>query len=239
MNNEDEGFFRRRTKNFRHSIVNGLTKRITPKLYEDIQYAKYDHLYGFTVPQLIFLCQRIEQVREVKGAIAEIGVYEGRTTVFINKYMDTEKIDKKYYAIDTFSGFVPQDIEYEMSKRQKDPSMYTGFKTSKKAFDTTMNRNDIHRVVSIQADVNKYDLTSLGDLCFVLLDVDLYHPMNKSIKELYEILTPNGIMIVDDCDDKSIAWDGSDQAYKEFMQEINQPVEIVLGKLGIIRKNMG
>jgi O-methyltransferase len=236
MNDEDEGLFRRSTKNFRHSIVNGLTKRITPKLYEDIQYAKYDYLYCFTVPQLLFLCRCIEQVKEVKGAIAEVGVYEGRTTVFINKYMDAEKIDKKYYAIDTFSGFVQKDIEYEMSKRQKDPSMYTGFKTSKKAFDTVMNRNGINRAVSIQADVNTYDLTTLGELCFVLLDVDLYRPMKKCLKELYKILAPNGIIIVDDCNEKDVAWDGSDQAYKEFMQEIDQPVEIVLGKLGIIRK---
>jgi SAM-dependent methyltransferase len=216
--------------------VNSLTKYVTPKLYEDIQYAKFDHLYSFTVPQLIFLCQCIEEVKEVKGDIAEIGVYEGRTTVFLNKYMDAQKIDKKYYAIDTFSGFVPQDINYEVSTRQKDPSFYTGFKTSKKAFDITMKRNGIRRVVSIQADVNNYDLKSVGNLCFALLDVDLYLPMKKSLKELYNALSPNGIIIVDDCDPKNEAWDGSDQAYKEFMQEINQPIEIILGKLGIVRK---
>jgi hypothetical protein len=39
---------------------------------------------------------------------------------------------------------------------------------------------------------------------------------------------------VDDCDSKETVWDGSDQAYKEFMQEINQPVQIVHGKLGIV-----
>jgi len=60
--------------------------------------------------------------------------------------------------------------------------------------------------------------------------------MKKSLKELYRILTPNGIIIVDDCDNKDTCFEGSDQAYKEFMQEINQPVEIVLGKLGIVRK---
>lgn len=233
---QEESSLKYRTKNFRHSVVNSLTKYVTPKLYEDIQYAKYDHLYNFTVPQLIFLCQCIEEVREVKGDIAEIGAYEGRTTVFINKYLDAQEIDKKYYAIDTFSGFVQQDINYEVSTRQKDPSLYTGFKTSKKAFDITMNRNGIRRVTSIQADVNKYDLTSVGNLCFALLDVDLYRPMKKSLKELYDALSPNGIIIVDDCDTKSEAWDGSDQAYKEFMQELNQPIEITLGKLGIVRK---
>jgi O-methyltransferase len=230
-------YFNSRTKNFRYSIIYGLTKWVTPKLYEEIQNLRLlAPIYCFTLPQLIFLCHCIEQVREVKGAMAEVGVFEGHTTEFINRYMDATKIEKKYYAIDTFSGFVPEDIDYEVSKRQKDPSLYAGFKTSKKDFDSAMKRNDISRVVSIQADVNKYDLTSLGPLSFVLLDVDLYKPIKKSLKELYSVLSPNGIIIVDDCNDKSITFDGSDQAYKEFMQEIDQPVEIVLGKLGIVRK---
>jgi O-methyltransferase len=196
--------------------------------------------YYFTVPQLCFLCQCVGQVREVKGAFAEVGCAYGNTTIFINKYMDAEKIDKKYYAIDTFSGFVPEDIAYEVSKRHKDPSRYyianTVFEYNKKSFDYTMNRNGINRVVSIQADVNKFDLTRLGALSFVLLDVDLYRPMKKCLKELYRVLTPNGIIIVDDCDSKVIEWEGSAQAYKEFMQEINQPTQIVHGKLGIVMK---
>ena len=43
-------------------------------------------------------------------------------------------------------------------------------------------------------------------------------------------------MIVDDCDSKSISWDGSDQAYKEFVTEMNLPIEVVHDKLGIVRK---
>jgi O-methyltransferase len=201
-------------------------------------YVTYMYNFNFTVPQLCFLCQCIEQVRDVKGAVAEVGCENGLTTVFINKYMDAKKIEKKYYAIDTFSGFVPEDVEYEVSKRQKKPSSaYTGFQVNmKKWFDYTMNRNSIRRVVSIQTDVNKYDLTTLGALSFVLLDVDLYRPMKKSLPELYEVLTPNGIMIVDDCNSKNRHWDGSDQAYKEFVKEINQPIQVVHDKLGVLRK---
>jgi len=158
-------------------IMNRFMRTIAPKLYEDIQKTKFVYDYCFTVPQLIFLCQCIKQVKDIKGAVAEVGVFQGHTTIFLNKYMDAEKIDKKYYAIDTFSGFVPEDIEYEVSKRQKNASQYTGwFKTSKTAFDTAMSQNAIKRVVSIQADVNNYDLTSLGPISFVLLDVDFIVP---------------------------------------------------------------
>jgi len=195
--------------------------------------------FNFTVPQLCFLCRCVEQVREVKGALAEVGCGSGDTTVFINKYLDAQKIDKKYYAIDTFSGFVSEDVAYEVSERQKDPSLYRihSFEMNmKKWFDYTMDRNGIRRVVSIQTDVNNYDLRTLGALSFVLLDVDLYRPMKKSLPELYDVLAPNGIMVVDDCDSKSLAWDGSDQAYKEFVTEMNLPIEVVHDKLGIVRK---
>lgn len=203
-------------------------------------YVTYMYYCGFTVPQLFFLCQCVEQVREVEGAIAEVGCAQGHTTVFINKYMDAQKIDKKYYAVDTFSGFVPEDLAYEVSKRQKKLSMYrdTVFQlNTKKWFDYTMNRNGIRRVVSIQTDVNNYDLMTLGPLSFVLLDVDLYRPMKKSLPELYEALTPNGMMIVDDCDGTNTKWDGSDQAYKEFVNEMRLPVQVVHDKLGVVRKS--
>ncbi len=201
-------------------------------------YAFFKFKFNFTVPQLFFLCQCVEQVRDIDGAVAEVGCANGLTTVFINKYMDAQKIEKKYYAIDTFSGFVPEDLEYEVTRRKKNPSLYdTQFQAnSKKWFDYTMNLNHIKRVVSIQADVNKYDLTTLEPLSFILLDVDLYRPIKKSLPELYGALAPNGIMIVDDCDSGHIHWSGSDQAYKEFMKELNQPIEIAQDKLGIVRK---
>jgi len=65
----------------------------------------------------------------------------------------------------------------------------------------------------------------------------LYRPMKKALPELYQVLSPNGIIVVDDCDSKNIQWDGSDQAYKEFMIERGLPIQIMHSKLGIIKKN--
>ncbi len=57
-----------------------------------------------------------------------------------------------------------------------------------------------------------------------------------SLKELYEIMSPGGIIIVDDCGSKDISWDGSGQAYREFMKEIDEDPRIVHGKLGEVKK---
>lgn len=197
------------------------------------------YFYHFTVPQLCFLCRCIEKTKDVRGSIVEVGCAGGATTVFLNKYMDAQKIQKKYYAIDTFSGFVNEDIEFEVINRGKCRDLYTGFQVNKqKWFDGTMRLNNIERVRSIQADVNRCCFTELAPLSFVFLDVDLYRPMRKTLKELYDVLSPGGIIIVDDCNPDNISWDGSDQAYKEFSKEINQPARVVHGKLGIIKKTV-
>jgi len=152
--------------------------------------------------------------------------------------MDARNIEKVYYAVDTFSGFVAEDIRFEVSNRGKNGDLFTGFQVNKKKwFDGTMGQNDITRVRSIEVDVNAYDLTTLGSLSFALLDVDLYRPTKKSLHELYEVLNLGGIIVIDDCNSSNIRWDGSDQVYKEFVKEKNLATLIVHGKLGLIRKS--
>ena len=214
------------------------------KLIKEIQYntpfRRYffpRYTYNLTPPQICFLCQCLEDTKHVNGAVAEVGCAIGETTVFLNKYMDTQEIDKKYYAIDTFSGFVAEDVEFEVKFRGKTKGLYTGFQANKKKwFDGTMQRNNISRVISIEADVNNYDLVSLGSLAFAFVDVDLYRPIKKCLRELYQILSPGGVIVVDDCDPQNIRWDGSDQAYKEFSQEMTLPIHIVNDRLGILKK---
>jgi O-methyltransferase len=193
--------------------------------------------YQFDPAQLCFLCRCVESTQHVDGAIAEVGCSDGFSTLFINKLLDTLGSQKTYYALDTFSGFVDEDIALEVTQRGKKSSLYNGFRSNnKKWFDGTMHMNGVSRVQSIEADVNRYDLRTLGALSFVLLDVDLYRPIKKALPELYEKLSPNGIIVVDDCDASNIRWDGADQAYKEFMASIKQTPEIVHGKLGVVRK---
>lgn len=223
------------TIKLRHKTVNGIAKLLAPKLFEDYQYCRFDYDYCFRADQLVYLCHCLDEAVEVAGDIAEIGVYQGRTTVFLNKYLDSKMTAKKYYAIDTFSGFTANDVDYEVSHREKSPSPYSTLKSSKASFDKVMARNSISRVVAIQADVNNYEFKTMGSLCFALLDVDLYLPTKKSLTEVYSILSPGGIIIVDDCAEAD-AYDGSNQAYREFMQENTLPVEVVHEKLGVVRK---
>ena len=126
--------------------------------------------YSFSPPQLCFLCQCLDDTSRTEGGIAEVGCHTGQTTVFLNKYMDARGIDKAYFAVDTFSGTAAQDVDFEVAFRGKTRGLVTGFTVNKKKwFDMTMKDNGIARVRSIEADVNEYDLKSLGPLSFILL----------------------------------------------------------------------
>lgn len=193
--------------------------------------------YNMTAPQLCYLCGCLEQTRNIPGCIAEAGCARGTTTLFLAKYMEAAKIDKDYYALDTFGGFTARDIEQESTRRDDPLRFYSGFQVNKKKwFDGTMAMNGIRRVTAIQTDLNDYDFPALGPVSFCLLDVDLYRPTKKSLPALFSALSPGGMLVVDDCDPDSIPLDGAAQAYQEYCREIKHPETVMLGKLGIILK---
>lgn len=194
----------------------------------------------FTVPQLIFLCKCIEETSGTEGSVVEVGCETGVTTVFLNKFMDALGIQKHYYALDTFSGFVKEDVEFEVLTRNKRRSDYRSLFTvnSRKWFDWTMTRNGITRVRSILADANTFDFSRIGPISFCLLDVDLYRPIRKCLPAIYDVLSPGGILVVDDCDASNSQWDGAEQAYREFVSAQKITAEIRHGKFGIINKSL-
>lgn len=193
--------------------------------------------FNFRPPQLCFLCECLEKTRDVEGAVVEVGVAFGSTTWFQAKYMIEQGIEKPYYAIDTFAGFTSADIEFEVQKRGKTPEMYTGFQVnSKKWFDGMLKMNHLTHVKSIQADANEFDFSQLGPISFCLLDVDLYRPISRCLPKLYDQLSEGGIIVVDDCDADVPAWEGSGQAYNEFMTSIASDPVVVHKKLGVVER---
>lgn len=197
----------------------------------------YKWPFMFNPRQLSFFCDCVEKTKGIPGSILEIGCYTGTTTMFLNKYMDCSGIEKEYIAMDTFSGFSPDDIKFERTVRNPKFSEFhyekAFTKAEKKHFDTTMKMNKIYRVKSIQADVKKFDFNALDKLSFCIIDVDLYLPVKAALNGVYNLMGKGGIIAVDDCY-PNCRWDGSLQAYKEFVKSHRLEEHIILDKLGII-----
>ncbi len=209
----------------------------TPLRHALSNYFSHEYRYNFTPAQLCFLCECVTRTASLPGPIVEVGCYAGDTTVFLNKHMESCGIRKRYYCIDTFSGFTREDIEHEVSARdKKDAPFDLGFRdNSKRWFDETMLLNRIDHVRSIQADVNAFDFAGIDDISFCLIDVDLYRPVRSALERVYDRVPKGGIIIVDDCISAHL-FDGAFQAYAEFVAARNIDRHIISGKLGVIEK---
>ncbi len=191
--------------------------------------------FDMTAAQLDFITRVLASVK-ADGAVLEIGVGGGGTSVTINKFMRDRAIKRPFYAVDTFAGFTNEDAEYEREKRGKIDA-YLGYRTnSKDWYAKTLIANGIDNAHVIQSDAKQLDYSRFTPLAFCLLDVDLYQPVAFVLPQLYEALAPGGVIIVDDCALEVSLYDGAGEAYREFCGKIGIAPELAEDKLGVIRK---
>jgi O-methyltransferase len=193
--------------------------------------------YFFTPAQLGFLCDCLDETRNLPGCIVEVGCNRGATTIFLNRHLRDRGIQKAYYALDTFSGFTRRDISHEVEARGKGPGLDTHFAVNdQRWFDRSMQLAGFSNVHSIKCDAVEFDYSSLGPIALALCDVDLYLPTKSALKGTYQQLLPGGIIVVDDCV-ASGPYDGALLAYREMTAENGAGARIVHDKLGVIAKS--
>jgi O-methyltransferase len=210
-----------KTASLKTGIYSGLFFEVYPYMYEP--------------EQIVVLTTYVRVAGRVPGCFVEAGCARGATTVFLNKFMEGAGIERDYYAIDTFSGFVDEHVEHDIENRGKPATLKGLFRENNKAwFDKSMILHGAKWVKSVECDVTKFDFSAIAPIAFCLLDVDLYKPIGDALPKIYASMSPGGIIVVDDCKAENL-WDGSLQAYEEFIQQKGLAKEIVAKKLGIIR----
>jgi O-methyltransferase len=195
----------------------------------------HEYLYMFTPTQLGFLCDQVTDTASVPGSILEVGCAFGATAVFLNRHIDDLGLEVNYYAIDTFRGFTAADISYERSSGRD--YRYNEFRANSKAtFDRTMRGNGVERVTSFCADASTFDYSKLAPFRLVLVDVDLYQPVLAALNSIYDLMSPGGVIVTDDCTPGG-QWGGAYDAYAEFTKAKCLESVILHDKLGLVVKH--
>jgi len=204
-------------------------------LYTRQPFVKYPFMY--TPKELHTLLDLLRSTSDVPGSVVEVGCHQGWTTCYLVEGMREENLTRPYICIDTFSGFLREDADFEYQHRQKPVGTYASlFRIcDKKWLDFSMRKAGYENVHSYRADGGTFDYASVAPIAFCLVDIDLYRPVKASLSALYEHVGKGGLIVVDDTCEEGI-WNGANQAYLEFCEEMRIPPEIVCGKLGIIRK---
>lgn len=156
----------------------------------------YYAVTDFRHPRLAALEAAAREIynNEVRGAIAECGVYRGWFANYMSRFMP----DRKLYLFDTFSGFDRRDIDADEEK------MSNKFREKTNLDDTTVEvaLNNIAYRANAVVRKGYFPETAVGleneKFAFVSLDTDLYKPILAGLEFFWPRLSPGGCIFVDD-----------------------------------------
>jgi O-methyltransferase len=176
------------------------------------------------------LCQMIERTRHLPGSIADCGVFQGGSTVGMALYMREHGITKLIYALDSFEGFDPKDVEKDLALggvENEDRHLHGFNATSVEAVERKMKRFGLGNVILVKG----YFCDSLPRLplatefSFVHIDVNLESSYRDCLKHFYRQTVQGGIILFDEYNDPP--WPGCNKAVDEFLAGKPERLEMV------------
>lgn len=130
----------------------------------------------------------------IKGNVAELGVYQGDFAKYINILFP----DRKLYLFDTFKGFNENDVNVEIKKIYFDAETGRFSNTSVDIVMSKMKYPDNCEIINgyFPDSLQKYEVIS--DFSFVSIDADLYNPILAGLEFFYPKLTRGGYIMIHD-----------------------------------------
>ncbi len=150
-----------------------------------------DYNLDFVRYTTLELCANEIKTHNIKGNIAELGVYKGEFAKRLNQLFP----DKKLYLFDTFEGFNSKDISTEKQK---------SFSSGEQDFSDTsvelvLNKMKYRDNCIVKKGYFPESAIGVDDkFCFVSIDADLYEPILSGLQFFYPKLESKGYIFVHD-----------------------------------------
>jgi O-methyltransferase len=150
--------------------------------------------------------------KQLKGSVAELGVYKGQFAQYINQYFN----DRKFYLFDTFEGFDDRDKTTELQQN---------FSVANQDFSNT----SVAAVLAKMSNANNcivrkgyFPETANGitdNFVFVSIDTDLYKPIYDGLHFFYPLLVSGGFIFIHDYNNDG--YKGAKEAVQLYCKEHN------------------
>ena len=162
---------------------------------------------------------------EIQGAFVECGVWRGGSAMaFCLSNLEQGVNTRELFLLDTYEGFSQvNEVDFEISNGKMASDLlkidtnylcYANLDDVKIGMQETKYPTDkIHYLVG---DVINTDLTLLPkEIAILRLDTDYYESTKWELENLFPLLVPGGVLIIDDYDH----WNGCRQACDEYFLE--------------------
>ena len=148
--------------------------------------------------------------RNLKGSVAELGVYQGDFAKIVNEAFP----DRKLYLFDTFEGFDEQDISVDKK---------LAFSSGRQDFSQTNIEIILKKMMHPENCVVKrgYFPVSGDDVedefVFVSIDTDLFKPIYEGLQFFYPRLVRGGYIFIHDYNNDE--YKGAKAAVRQYCEE--------------------
>lgn len=167
--------------------------------------------YDLVRRDMIVLLLRTIIENEIKGELAELGVYKGETAKLIHHYCPERTLN----LFDTFEGFAEKDI-FQENEQIRNSNSINNFKDT--SIDLILNFIDpknsnvvVYKGYFPKTIDKKLEQTIFS---FVHLDADLFEPTRNGLEFFYPRISTGGIILIHDYN----SWPGCRKAVDEFFR---------------------
>ncbi len=171
-----------------------------------------------------FELKRIEST-DIKGDLAEVGVYKGETAKVIHNLLP----DRKLYLFDSFTGLPKQVIREDCDGTVRPQTVNFG-STSREEVSKFINGNKNIEIREGIFPETAYDLNK-NTFAFVHLDADLYQSTLGGLNFFYPQLEPGGSILIHDYNHN---WEGVKKAVDEFEKTIPEQFAHLMDMYGSV-----
>ena len=168
--------------------------------------------YDYIRYSTLGLCYERIIENNVKGNVAELGVYQGNFSSRLNQLFK----DRKLYLFDTFEGFDNRDVSVE-----KENNFSKGTQDfSNTSVELVMDKMTYQNNCVIKKGFFPESASDVSDrFCFVSIDADLYEPIYSGLSFFYPRLEKGGYIFVHDYNNE--LYKGAKIAVEEFCSKFD------------------
>lgn len=174
-----------------------------PKFKKAWEFAHERNLAGWknNVPDIRWrahlACFAANHGLSIEGDFVEFGVHTGILSATICKFLDFEKVPKKFYLFDTYEG-IPEAVsasegDKKITARHNKDFYFDCYDITKETFSEYKNVELVKGLLP-----ESFDSVRIDKIAYVSIDLNSAFFEKKTIEKVWDKITPSAFIVIDD-----------------------------------------